>query len=131
MTRKRVGQGLHEAFSTTCDACQGRGYHISTEPVENRGGSAERRDGSSGKGKAGGKAGRGAKAEKAEKAEKVEKADKSPVAVEDPVEAPSGAPIATHGTDGTDGTDGQAAPDEDAPRPARRRRKAVSPVTTL
>jgi hypothetical protein len=61
----------------------------------------------------------------------IEKADKSPVAVEDPVEAPSGAPIATHGTDGTDGTDGQAAPDEDAPRPARRRRKAVSPVTTL
>ena len=36
MTRKRVGQGLHEAFSTTCDHCNGRGYHISTEPVEQK-----------------------------------------------------------------------------------------------
>ncbi|MEZ7897401.1 MAG: Rne/Rng family ribonuclease [Flaviflexus sp.] len=34
MTRKRVGQGLVEAFSTTCEACEGRGYHIHTQPVE-------------------------------------------------------------------------------------------------
>ena len=34
MTRKRVGQGLIEAFSTTCDACNGRGIHIHTEPVK-------------------------------------------------------------------------------------------------
>ena len=47
MTRKRVGQGLLEAFSETCEACHGRGYHIATEPVESRGGSAERRAGSS------------------------------------------------------------------------------------
>ena len=33
MTRKRVGQGLIEAFSTTCDACSGRGIHIHMEPV--------------------------------------------------------------------------------------------------
>ena len=33
MTRKRVGQGLHEAFAETCEACNGRGYHIHTEPV--------------------------------------------------------------------------------------------------
>ena len=33
MTRKRVGQGLIEAFSTTCDSCGGRGIHIHTEPV--------------------------------------------------------------------------------------------------
>ena len=34
MTRKRVGQGLIEAFSTTCESCGGRGIHIHTEPVK-------------------------------------------------------------------------------------------------
>ena len=34
MTRKRVGQGLIEAFSTTCDSCNGRGIHIHMEPVK-------------------------------------------------------------------------------------------------
>jgi ribonuclease E len=34
MTRKRVGQGLIEAFSTTCESCGGRGIHIHSEPVK-------------------------------------------------------------------------------------------------
>ena len=34
MTRKRVGQGLIEAFSTTCDSCSGRGIHVHMEPVK-------------------------------------------------------------------------------------------------
>ena len=33
MTRKRIGQGLLEAFSTTCEACGGRGHLVSSEPV--------------------------------------------------------------------------------------------------
>jgi len=33
MTRKRVGQGLVEAFSTTCDHCNGRGFLVHGEPV--------------------------------------------------------------------------------------------------
>ena len=33
MTRKRIGQGLLEVFSESCDACHGRGYHIHSEPV--------------------------------------------------------------------------------------------------
>jgi len=33
LTRKRIGQGLIEAFSTTCESCNGRGIHIHTEPV--------------------------------------------------------------------------------------------------
>ncbi|WP_237108408.1 Rne/Rng family ribonuclease [Nonomuraea sp. MG754425] len=36
MTRKRVGQGLLEAFSTPCDCCNGRGLLVSTEPVESK-----------------------------------------------------------------------------------------------
>jgi len=34
MTRKRVGQGLIEAFSTTCDSCSGRGIHVHMDPVK-------------------------------------------------------------------------------------------------
>ncbi len=34
MTRKRLGTGLLEAFSTTCACCQGRGVIIHTDPVD-------------------------------------------------------------------------------------------------
>jgi ribonuclease E len=34
MTRKRVGEGLLEAFSETCEVCKGRGLIIHTEPVD-------------------------------------------------------------------------------------------------
>ncbi|MFC5999232.1 Rne/Rng family ribonuclease [Quadrisphaera sp. GCM10027208] len=34
MTRKRVGQGLLEAFSETCECCNGRGVVLFDEPVE-------------------------------------------------------------------------------------------------
>ncbi len=34
MTRKRVGEGLVEAFSTTCEQCEGRGFIVHDHPVE-------------------------------------------------------------------------------------------------
>ena len=34
MTRKRVGEGLLEAFSETCEVCHGRGVIMHSEPVE-------------------------------------------------------------------------------------------------
>ncbi|GAA4734785.1 hypothetical protein GCM10023216_29340 [Isoptericola chiayiensis] len=34
MTRKRVGQGLVEAFSSTCEHCKGRGFIVHEHPVE-------------------------------------------------------------------------------------------------
>jgi ribonuclease E len=37
MTRKRIGQGLLEAFSETCDHCKGRGVIVHTEPVQEKG----------------------------------------------------------------------------------------------
>ena len=48
MTRKRVGQGLLESFSETCDHCNGRGVKVFTDPVdpkpqrEDRGGDRDR-----------------------------------------------------------------------------------------
>jgi ribonuclease E len=39
MTRKRVGTGLLEAFSVTCEHCRGRGVVVTTEPIShNHGG---------------------------------------------------------------------------------------------
>jgi ribonuclease E len=34
MTRKRVGQGLLEAFSDTCEHCKGRGVMVYSEPID-------------------------------------------------------------------------------------------------
>lgn len=39
MTRKRVGQGLVEAFSETCEHCHGRGFIVHDQPIEKSGGS--------------------------------------------------------------------------------------------
>jgi len=36
MTRKRIGTGLLEAFSETCEHCQGRGVIVHEQPVEQR-----------------------------------------------------------------------------------------------
>lgn len=47
MTRKRIGQGLLEAFSTTCAACGGRGSHVSLHPTRSSGASSSSADGSS------------------------------------------------------------------------------------
>ncbi|WP_156251283.1 ribonuclease E/G [Pseudactinotalea terrae] len=41
MTRKRVGQGLFEAFSTSCEHCHGRGVVFHDEPVESGAGVPE------------------------------------------------------------------------------------------
>ena len=37
MTRKRIGTGLLEAFSTDCEACKGRGLVLHDHPVESNG----------------------------------------------------------------------------------------------
>ncbi|NCD18456.1 MAG: Rne/Rng family ribonuclease [Actinobacteria bacterium] len=41
MTRKRVGQGLVEAFSEPCEHCGGRGFIVHTHPVEKDTGESE------------------------------------------------------------------------------------------
>ncbi len=69
MTRKRIGQGLLEVFSTQCEHCGGRGHLVSTEPVgspdapgeESSGGNRRerggRRGGGNGHGNGGGNGG--------------------------------------------------------------------------
>jgi ribonuclease E len=41
MTRKRVGEGLLEAFSEPCEHCKGRGVIVHTEPVDKKSGSGQ------------------------------------------------------------------------------------------
>lgn len=43
MTRKRIGQGLLETFSTPCECCNGRGVKVQTNPVDQHTGDAEPR----------------------------------------------------------------------------------------
>ncbi len=61
MTRKRVGQGLLEVFSETCEHCGGRGVIVHDEPVEKRqqvqqDSGRQPRTGRSGRGQRGGRA---------------------------------------------------------------------------
>jgi len=51
MTRKRVGQGLVEAFSETCQHCAGRGFIVHTEPIDAR--QSEQTDGAPSDGQSG------------------------------------------------------------------------------
>ena len=43
MTRKRVGQGLLEAFSEPCECCGGRGLHVTLNPDEGKAAGSGRR----------------------------------------------------------------------------------------
>jgi ribonuclease E len=54
MTRKRVGQGLIEVFSETCEHCGGRGILVHDEPVEKRQPEMSGNSGNSGGGGGGG-----------------------------------------------------------------------------
>ena len=45
MTRKRIGTGLLEAFSETCEQCQGRGIVIHDAPIESKGADDDSRRG--------------------------------------------------------------------------------------
>jgi ribonuclease E len=36
MTRKKIGTGLAEAFTVTCETCHGRGYHTHDTPVDSQ-----------------------------------------------------------------------------------------------
>jgi ribonuclease E len=52
MTRKRVGQGLLEVFSETCEVCHGRGVIVHTDPVEKKSPSEPTNGGGGGGGQA-------------------------------------------------------------------------------
>ncbi|KFU78185.1 ribonuclease E [Amycolatopsis lurida] len=55
MTRKKIGTGLLEAFSTPCEHCKGRGVVVSTEPQRTGGGGNGHNHGGGGSGGGGGK----------------------------------------------------------------------------
>ncbi|MFD3683406.1 Rne/Rng family ribonuclease [Nocardiopsis sp. NPDC058631] len=70
MTRKRVGQGLLEAFSHTCEHCSGRGLVLSGDLLEKGAGAV-------GSGSGGGRKKKKGKGDSDQSADKAEKAEKS------------------------------------------------------
>ncbi|WP_460863865.1 Rne/Rng family ribonuclease, partial [Nocardiopsis coralliicola] len=149
MTRKRVGQGLLEAFSHTCEHCGGRGLIVSTEPVDSKaagdgGGRKKKGKGDKGADKAADKgdkaAGKDAGKDAKEKASAKDSGDsgKDAGATEAAEEQPSGrrsrkkkgaeeaaAPQEAQAADSAEGTgDGAAAeaPAEEKKAPAKRTR---------
>ena len=136
MTRKRIGTGLVEAFSTPCQACSGRGIIVHDAPVESSGGGE---DG----GRSGDKAeGSGRKKRKRTKSDGAGQAPSTPVAppatAKEPAvhkgEHPMFRAMAAHHDDEApaEGSDGAAqvveAPAADAPEGATVERTAVAQV---
>ena len=73
MTRKRVGEGLLEAFSEPCEVCHGRGVIVHTEPVVAKTAADDRENGR-GRSKKGAKTKAGSAAEIAEEERLAEEA---------------------------------------------------------
>ncbi|MFC4603208.1 translation initiation factor IF-2 N-terminal domain-containing protein [Rhodococcus kronopolitis] len=93
MTRKKLGTGLVEAFSTTCEHCHGRGIIVHADPVEEKSsGDDGSRSGAAKSGESGGRKRRG-------------RGDKA---------TQSDAPAARNGQDAHDGTESHDAHDVDA-----------------
>ncbi len=96
MTRKRIGQGLLEAFSETCEHCKGRGLIMHLEPVpdkrhapaadEHDGGGSGRKRGRRGRGGGGLAGGPGPEAAEAEPEVGEDLADSADADVDDEVE---------------------------------------------
>ncbi|SOC52646.1 ribonuclease E [Blastococcus aggregatus] len=97
MTRKRVGQGLLEVFSESCEHCRGRGIIVRTDPVDdkNRGGSGG--SGSSGGGNGGGGNGGGNRRDRSGKGENTGARDDAPPAEQAATESTPGAEPAADG----------------------------------
>src|SRR5690242_8199979 len=108
MTRKRVGAGLLEAFSTPCECCNGRGLLIFMDGVDHGGsGHRGRSDGAAardGKNQRDGKAGRDGRRQRQPKPDKDAPAEGKPAPAEDrPAAAAGSGPAATAGDDTTAG----------------------------
>ncbi|MFW0784618.1 translation initiation factor IF-2 N-terminal domain-containing protein [Gordonia sp. CPCC 206044] len=123
MTRKRLGTGLLEAFSTTCTHCGGRGIIVHSSPVEVRSDDAGRSDG----GGSGKKSRRGRR--KSEAAAEPQKPAHNPaehpmfraMAAHAHEDMPDGAVDASsedgaHARSGTEVTAGDTSPVEDRPK---------------
>ncbi len=82
MTRKRVGSGLLEAFSETCECCNGRGLIISMDGAEHSGhrGRADAAPAKDGKAARDGKGGRDGRRQRQGKADRDGQAEDKPAA---------------------------------------------------
>ncbi|MFC6930251.1 ribonuclease E/G [Actinomadura yumaensis] len=88
MTRKRVGQGLLEAFSETCESCNGRGIHVHLSPVEPKQDKASAKDAGGRRRKRKGEVEKAVE-DKLAQQEKVRETEPEPAAEAEPEPAPA------------------------------------------
>jgi ribonuclease E len=110
MTRKRVGSGLLEAFSETCECCNGRGLLISLDGVDH----PSHRGRQDGGGAKEGKQARDGKQGKDGRRQRQGKADKDGQAEDKPAASTAPAADARAGTSATTGDAGTGAPETSA-----------------
>ncbi|OQO89497.1 ribonuclease E/G [Saccharomonospora piscinae] len=135
MTRKRVGTGLLEAFSTTCEHCKGRGVLVSSEPQRGHGQNGHGgHNGHGGGGQGGGQGGQGgsrrarnkAKAAEQEAAKAAEAPAPTPEQRESAVSAVQAVANASKVTNkATDAEPEADRPSEDTPTRSRGRQRVT------
>lgn len=127
MTRKRVGQGLLEAFSHSCEHCNGRGLVVASDPVESKGGgNGNGRKKKKGKGEPDQAAEKPEKAQKPssdkpEKADGADRPEKPEKAGGDADESAEADAVRTE-----DASEAPQAAEAPAPEPAKKTRKRAS-----
>ena len=130
MTRKRVGAGLLEAFSTPCECCNGRGVILTFDPdADGQTAHHTHARGHGGNGGNGGNGGRGpSPASVAARARAAEVASAAEVAPADAAPRPTPAPQADAGAPATPAPPARR-PAQPTPSQATRRRPRTGPPT--
>jgi len=125
MTRKRIGQGLLEAFSETCEHCKGRGLLIHTEPVPEKKPAAKATAAVAAASESGGggrRRGRSAPAAEVSSAESAEPASDEDVIVSSAWEPDEEPVMAATADEADESDDFESAPSDEEPHPELRRR---------
>ncbi|ADT98723.1 Rne/Rng family ribonuclease [Mycolicibacterium gilvum] len=114
LTRKRLGTGLIEAFSTTCTHCSGRGIMLHGDPVDSSSGSNGRKADSGGGGNGGGGGGGGRRSRRGKRGAKPEpEVQVTKVPAHLPGEHPMFKAMAAANGKDEDGEDGQDGEERD------------------
>ncbi len=111
MTRKRIGTGLGEAFTTACEHCQGKGFISHVEPVETPAEDHQHNGNNSRRNRGGAKQSRSERSTKA-RAESAPTPPRQPLPKVMPPPPPGLAPV-SHGDDSEESAEQQTSADQD------------------
>jgi ribonuclease E len=116
MTRKRVGSGLIEVFSETCEHCSGRGIIVHAEPIDKPSGNGGGPQAAPGAGSGTRSRGRrGASADQGQSAPEPERKPSGPTAAQIAAAAHAAAVMSSASVDATEGPAADGPVDQEAP----------------